>query len=111
MITTSKFSEVAKVLKGLAAVYSVQYDSSFIESDMKIDIDTIKKEFANCNGKKYGFALTIGIRKSGTNISLGSMFRTFLEDGDFVALFTLEFDTNLKVWNIKKATKTEECYY
>ena len=108
MITTSKFSDVAKVLKGLAAVYS---GSSFIESDMKIDIDTIKKEFANCNGKKYGFALTIGIRKSGTNNSLGSMFRTFLEDGDFVALFTLEFDTQLKVWNIKKATKTEECYY
>ena len=111
MITTSKFSEVAKVLKGLAAVYSVQYDSSFIESDMKIDIDTIKKEFANCNGKKYGFALTIGIRKCGTSNSLGSMFRTFLEDGYFVALFTLEYDTNLKVWNIKKATKTEECYY
>lgn len=110
MITTSKFSEVAKVLKGIAAVYSVQYGSS-IESDMKIDIDTIKKEFANCNGKKYGFALTIGIRKSGTNNSLGSMFRAFLEDGDFVALFTLEFDTQLKVWNIKKATKTEECYY
>lgn len=39
------------------------------------------------------------------------MFRAFLEDGDFVALFTLEFDTQLKVWNIKKATKTEECYY
>ena len=111
MITTNKFSDVAKVLKGLAAVYSVQYDSSFIESDMKIDMNTIKKEFANCNGKKYGFALTIGIRKSGTNSSLGSMFRTFLEDGDFVALFTLEFDTKLKVWNIKKATKTEECYY
>ena len=96
MITTSKFSEVAKVLKGLAAVYSVQYGSSFIESDMKIDIDTIKKEFANCNGKKYGFALTIGIRKSGTNNSLGGMFRTFLEDGDFVALFTLEFDNQTR---------------
>lgn len=109
MITTSKFSEVAKVLKGLAAVYSVQYDSSFIESDMKIDIDTIKKEFSN--GKKYGFALTIGIRKSGTNNSLGSMFRTFLEDGDFVALFTLEFDNHTKVWNIKKVTNEEECYY
>lgn len=111
MITTSKFSEVAKVLKGLAAVYSVQYDSSFIESDMKIDIDTIKKEFSNCNGKKYGFALTIGIRKSGTNNSLGSMFRTFLEDGDFVALFTLVFDNHTKVWNIEKVTKEEECYY
>lgn len=109
MITTSKFSEVAKVLKGLAAVYSVQYDSSFIESDMKIDIDTIKKEFAN--GKKYGFALTVGIRKSGTNNSLGSMFRTFLEDGDFVALFTLVFDNNTKVWNIKKVAKEDECYY
>lgn len=109
MITTSKFSEVAKVLKGLAAVYSVQYDSSFIESDMKIDIDTIKKEFVN--GKKYGFALTIGIRKSGTNNSLGGMFRTFLEDGDFVALFTLEFDNQTNVWNIKKVTKDEECYY
>lgn len=56
MITTSKFSDVAKVLKGLASVYIVQYGSSFIEYDMKIDIDTIKKEFANCNGKKYGFA-------------------------------------------------------
>lgn len=111
MITTSKFSEVAKVLKGLAAVYSVQYESSFIESDMKIDIDTIKKEFANCNGKKYGFALTIGIRKSGTNSSLGSMFRTFLDDGEFVALFTLEFDNHTKIWNIKKETKEEECYY
>lgn len=109
MITTSKFSEVAKVLKGLATVYSVQYESSFIESDMKIDIDTIKKEFSN--GKKYGFALTIGIRKSGTNNSLGSMFRTFLEDGDFVALFALVFDNHSKVWNIKKVTKEEECYY
>lgn len=108
MITTSKFSEVAKVFKGIAAVYSVQYDSSFIESDMKIDIDTIKKEFANCNGKKYGFALTIGIRKSGTNNSLGS---TFLEDGDFVALFALVFDNHTKVWNIKKVTNEEECYY
>ena len=56
MITTSKFSEAAKVFKGIAAVYSVQCDSSFIESDMKIDIDTIRKEFANCNGKKYRFA-------------------------------------------------------
>ncbi len=83
----------------------------FIESDMKIDIDTIKKEFANCNGKKYGFALTIGIRKSGTNSSLGSMFRTFLDDGDFVALFTLDFDIHSKVWKIKKATKEEECYF
>lgn len=109
MITTNKFSEVAKVLKGLAAVYSVQYDSSFIESDMKIYIDIIKKEFANCNGKKYG--ITIGIRKSGTNNSLGSMFRTFLVDGDFVALFTLVFDNHTKVWNIKKVTKEEECYY
>ena len=111
MITTSKFSDVAKVLKGLAAVYSVQYDSSFIESDMKISINTIKKEFTNCNGKKYGFALTIGIRKSGTNNSLGSMFRTFLEDGVFVALFTLVFDNHTKVWNIKKATNENECYY
>lgn len=111
MITTNKFSDVAKVLKGFAAVYSVQYGSSFIESDMKVDIDTIKREFANCNGKKYGFALTIGIRKSGTNNSLGCMFRIFLEDGDFVALFTLEFDAQLKVWNIKKVTNEEECYY
>lgn len=111
MITTNKFSEVAKVLKGLAAVYSVQYDSSFIESDMKIGIDTIKKEFANCNGKKYGFALTIGIHKSGTNNSLDSMFRTFLADGYFVALFTLVFDNHTKVWNIEKVTKEEECYY
>lgn len=111
MITTSKFSEVAKVLKGLAAVYSVQYGSSFIEYDMKINIDTIEKEFTNFNGKKYGLALTIGIRKSGTNNSLSSMFRTFLEDGDFVALFTLEFDNHTKVWNIKKVTNEEECYY
>lgn len=42
MITTSKFSDVAKVLKGLAAVYSVQYGSSFIESDMKIDITSVR---------------------------------------------------------------------
>ena len=111
MITTKKFSDVAKVLKGLAAIYSVQYDSSFIESDMKININTIKKEFSNCNSKKYGLALTIGIRKSGTNNSLCSMFRFFLEDGDFVALFTLVFDNHTKVWNIKKVTKEEECYY
>ena len=39
------------------------------------------------------------------------MFRTFLEDGDFIALFTLEFDIHTKVWNIKKVTKEEECYY
>lgn len=63
---------------------------------MKIDIDTIKKEFANCNGKKYGFALTIGIRKSGTNNSLGSMFRIFLDDGDFVALFTQRYGISRK---------------
>ena len=43
MITTSKSSDVAKFLKGLAAVYSVQYGSSFIESDMKIDIITKTK--------------------------------------------------------------------
>lgn len=39
------------------------------------------------------------------------MFRTFLEDGDFVALFTLVFDNHTKVWNIKKVAKEDECYY
>ena len=109
MIKTKKFSEVAKVLKGIAAVSSVQFDSVFIESDMKIDIDQIKKEFAICNGKKYGFGLSLGIRKSGTNNSLGNMFRSFLDNDDFVALYNIDFDNITKEWRIAK-TDSEHCY-
>ena len=109
MIKTKKFSDVAKVLKGIAAVASVQYGGVLIESDIKIDIADIKKTFSDCGGKDYGFSVSIGIRALGTNNSLGSMFRDYLEDGDFKAIYNIDFDNIEKVWKITK-TDSEHCY-
>ena len=104
-MVTDTFTKLAKVLKGLAAVYSVRFDSSFIESDIKKDIECIRDEFKTSNGKKYGFACTIGIRENGTNNSLGTLFRSYLDDGDFRLFYNIVYAGGL--WYIDKVDESE----